>query len=159
MAIMVDNSLPTASNLPTDPSLNMVNNSHSMAKTRTDRRGMSPVQPSHLTHPELTISRSYDQSAPGGAQEGDRGLGGAVAGGLAGGFAGHKANHGFLGTIGGAIMGSVAEDAMKKRHHNKEQRQESPYGQPGYGQQGYPPSSHGSSSGGMMDQLGNFFKK
>lgn len=170
-ATMVDNSLLTVAttNLPTDLTNNMVVTSmasHSMAKTHPDRGGMSPVQPSHLSHTKLTMHRSYDQSGPGGAQEGERGLGGAVAGGLAGGFAGHKADHGFLGTIGGAIVGSIAEDAMKK-HHNKDKEQENPYGQQGYGQggygqqgygQGYPPSNQGG-SGGMMDKLGNFFQK
>lgn len=91
--------------------------------------------------------------APEQAQEGERGLAGALAGGAAGGFAGHKANHGFLGTIGGAIMGSIAEDALKK---NKK-RDHSP--QPGYGgSYGGPPQSHGGNSD-VMGSLGNFFKK
>lgn len=78
---------------------------------------------------------------------------------MAGGFAGHKADHGFLGTIGGAIMGSIAEDAVKKHRHKDEQEGYPPQGgYGGYGQQGgYPPSQGG--SGSMMDNIGNFFKK
>lgn len=106
----------------------------------------------------LTIvsNRSHEQ-APDGAQDGERGLAGALAGGAAGGFAGHKANHGFLGTIGGAIMGSIAEDAIKK-HKNKDEQPhpQHPQHPQGYG---YPPSQQGGSSHGMMDHLGNFFKK
>jgi len=45
----------------------------------------------------------------------DRGLMGAIGGGLGGAFLGKKANHGFLGTVGGAILGSVTEDLFKKK--------------------------------------------
>lgn len=50
---------------------------------------------------------------------------GALAGGAAGGFAGHKMNHGFLGTVGGAIAGSMLEDKFKKdkKHHKKEKKE------------------------------------
>jgi len=53
-------------------------------------------------------------------------------GGAAGLFAGHKVNHGILGTVGGAIAGSLLEDQVKKheshglgdgllgRHHERE---------------------------------------
>lgn len=96
------------------------------------------------------------QGAPGEAQDGERGIAGALAGGAAGGFAGHKVNHGFLGTIGGAIIGSIAEDAVKK--HRKDDQSPPQYGAPPPGSQyGGPPSNSG--SGGMMDQLGGFFKK
>lgn len=91
---------------------------------------------------------AQQQGAPGEAQEGERGLMGALAGGVAGGYGGHKVNHGFLGTIGGAIMGSLAEDAVKKhRKHEDGPPQGSQYGGP-------PPSQ-----GGPMDQLGGFFKR
>jgi outer membrane lipoprotein SlyB len=55
--------------------------------------------------------------------ESDRGLMGALAGGAAGAFGGHKVGHGFLGTIGGAILGSLTEDFVKdkKQHHNSGQ--------------------------------------
>lgn len=111
------------------------------------------VTSSHASHHVLTDHSGYEQQqgAPGEAQEGERGLAGALAGGAAGGFAGHKANHGFLGTIGGAIIGSIAEDAMKK-HKNHDQGP----GGPSPGPYGGPPSNQGS---GMMDQLGGFFKK
>lgn len=103
----------------------------------------------------LTFNSYGDQQqgGPGEAQEGERGLAGALAGGAAGGFAGHKANHGFLGTVGGAIMGSIAEDAYKKHR----QSNQSPPGGPG-GPYGGPPSQSGSNNS-MMDQLGGFFKK
>ncbi|PWY77005.1 CNVH-domain-containing protein [Aspergillus heteromorphus CBS 117.55] len=57
---------------------------------------------------------------PAEAAEHEKGLMGALAGGAAGGFAGHKVNHGILGTIGGAMMGSVAEDGIKKHKEKKE---------------------------------------
>jgi hypothetical protein len=59
-----------------------------------------------------------------GTDEKDRGFLGAVAGGAAGAYGGHKVNHGFLGTIGGAITGSVAQDAMKKHKEKKEKEEE-----------------------------------
>lgn len=40
---------------------------------------------------------------------------GALAGGAAGAYGGHQVNHGFLGGIGGAVAGSVLEDAYKKK--------------------------------------------
>lgn len=50
---------------------------------------------------------------------------GALGGAAAGGFAGHKVNHGFLGTVGGAIAGSVLEDKFKdkKKKDKKEKKQ------------------------------------
>jgi hypothetical protein len=48
---------------------------------------------------------------------------GALAGGAAGSFAGHKANHGFLGTIGGAVAGSMLEDAYKDKKHKKPKKE------------------------------------
>lgn len=139
-----------------------------MAKTPT-ATGTSPVR-IIPTRKLTTCTRSSGQGGPDDAQGGERGLGGALAGGVAGGYAGHKADHGILGTIGGAIMGHLTEDAVKK-HRNKDKDEHQGYGQSGYGQQGYgqsgygqgyPPSHHGSSGssgGGMMDQLGNFLKK
>ncbi|KIX08345.1 uncharacterized protein Z518_03001 [Rhinocladiella mackenziei CBS 650.93] len=61
---------------------------------------------------------NYDPNAPP-MTESDRGLLGAIGGGVGGHFLGKKAHHGFLGTIGGAILGSVAEDLLKdkKKHH------------------------------------------
>lgn len=47
--------------------------------------------------------------------ESDRGLLGALGGGFAGHHFGKKQDHGFLGTVGGAILGSFAEDFMKKK--------------------------------------------
>ncbi|PWY78020.1 glutamine-serine-proline rich protein [Aspergillus sclerotioniger CBS 115572] len=67
---------------------------------------------------------SPESTDPAAAGEGDKGLMGALAGGAAGGFAGHKVNHGILGTIGGAMMGSVAEDGFKKHKEKKEREEE-----------------------------------
>lgn len=53
--------------------------------------------------------------------ESDRGLLGAAGGAFGGHFLGKQAGHGFLGTIGGALLGSVAEDFLKdkkKSHHS-----------------------------------------
>lgn len=49
---------------------------------------------------------------------------GALAGGAAGGFAGHKMNHGFLGTVGGAIAGSMLEDGMTKDKKHKKHKKD-----------------------------------
>ena len=84
-----------------------------------------------------TRINSQDQGAPGGAQEGERGIGGALAGAASGGFLGSKANHGILGAIGGAIAGHFAEEKLKKH---------------GDGHHG---SGHGGSNGG--NPLGSMF--
>lgn len=62
---------------------------------------------------------NYDPSAPP-MPESDRGLLGAIGGGVGGHFMGKKAGHGFLGTVGGAILGSLTEDFAKdkKKHHH-----------------------------------------
>jgi hypothetical protein len=61
---------------------------------------------------------NYDANAPP-MNETDRGLLGAAGGAFGGHFLGKKAGHGFLGTLGGALLGSVAEDYLKdkKKHH------------------------------------------
>jgi hypothetical protein len=66
---------------------------------------------------------NYDPNAPP-MTETDRGLLGAIGGGVAGHFGGKKVGHGFLGTIGGAIIGSMTEDyakKQKKKHHHSGQ--------------------------------------
>ncbi|EXJ78538.1 hypothetical protein A1O1_08939 [Capronia coronata CBS 617.96] len=62
---------------------------------------------------------NYDPNAPP-MTETDRGLLGAIGGGFGGHMLGKKANHGFLGTVGGAILGSITEDFLKdkKKKHN-----------------------------------------
>jgi len=63
---------------------------------------------------------NYDPNAPP-MTESDRGLLGAIGGGVGGHFLGKKAGHGFLGTIGGALLGSITEDYAKdkkKKHHH-----------------------------------------
>jgi len=47
--------------------------------------------------------------------EGDRGIIGAIGGGLTGGYVGKQTCHAFLGTVGGAIIGSLTEDWAKKK--------------------------------------------
>lgn len=49
---------------------------------------------------------------------------GALAGGAAGGFAGHKMNHGILGTLGGAVAGSMLEDKFKDSKKSKKAKKE-----------------------------------
>lgn len=49
---------------------------------------------------------------------------GALAGGAAGGFAGHKMHHGIIGTIGGAVAGSMLEDKFKKDKKDKKHKKE-----------------------------------
>lgn len=167
---MASNTVAHLSTTTRASSTAMARTTPSMVKAKakiTTAKGMLHFRPHFLLHhiipvhnTDTSLCSGYEQQGgPDGAQEGERGLAGALAGGAAGGFAGHKANHGFLGTIGGAIMGSIAEDAIKKHRNNN--RDENPNGPPppgyggGYG--GPPPSNSGSS--GMMDQLGGFFKK
>jgi hypothetical protein len=59
--------------------------------------------------------------APGGAEDGERGLMGALSGGAAGAFGGHKLGHGFIGAIAGAVLGSAAEDKLKDKHNKHNQ--------------------------------------
>lgn len=82
---------------------------------------------------------------------------GALGGAAAGGYTGHKANHGFLGTIGGALVGHLAEEAIKK--HGKKSNSPPPNGSydGNNSQYGAPPSN--GSNNNMMDQLSGFFKK
>ncbi|KAK5119202.1 hypothetical protein LTR85_007816 [Meristemomyces frigidus] len=73
---------------------------------------------SHFEQPHGAVDPATSQALPTGAvDEGDRGLMGALAGGAAGAYGGHKVNHGFIGGIGGAVAGSMLEDAYK--NHNK----------------------------------------
>ena len=68
---------------------------------------------------------------------------------------GHQANHGILGTIGGAIIGSIAEDKLKKRKEEKKQEE-----QYGHGHSHHHHSQYdGSSSGSTLGQLGSMFGK
>ena len=62
--------------------------------------------------------------------ESDRGLLGAIGGGFGGHFLGKKANHGFLGTVGGAILGSLTEDYAKSK---KKKQQGGSYGGSSWG--------------------------
>ena len=91
--------------------------------------------------------------------EGDRGLLGAAAGGAAGAFGGHKVGHGFLGTIGGAILGSLTEDYAKKgkkNKHGKHNKQSSH----GYRDNGSNASSNNAyASGGIGSVASSFFNK
>lgn len=86
----------------------------------------------------------YGATDPAAAQDGERGLMGALAGGAAGRFGGKKAGHGLIGTLAGAFIGSKLEDKLKYGKKNDQHSQSgysshgsSSYGQGGYGQQGY----------------------
>jgi hypothetical protein len=72
---------------------------------------------------------NFDPNAPP-MTESDRGLLGAIGGGVGGHFLGKKAGHGFLGTVGGAILGSITEDYAKdkKKHHHKHHSNQSSWG-------------------------------
>jgi hypothetical protein len=53
--------------------------------------------------------------APGGAAEGDRGLGSTLIGGAGGAFLGNKLGGGALGTIGGLIAGAVGANVLSDK--------------------------------------------
>lgn len=77
----------------------------------------------HYDQPHGPIEPVAGQAVQQGAvDEGDRGIMGALAGGAAGAYGGHKVNHGFIGGIGGAVAGSMLEDAYKK--HNKSEKKQ-----------------------------------
>ncbi|PPJ52562.1 hypothetical protein CBER1_11023 [Cercospora berteroae] len=80
---------------------------------------------------------------PPGASEQDRGLVGALAGGAAGAYGGHKMNHGVIGTIGGAVAGSMLEDAYKKKGKKDKKYKEH---KPHHSRRGSSSSSSSSSS-------------
>lgn len=69
---------------------------------------------STVEDPLLTSSRQQDYSGEPPA-EGERGILGALGGGVSGGYIGKQTCHGFLGTVGGAIVGSLTEDWAKKK--------------------------------------------
>jgi len=87
--------------------------------------GQYPDASQHQFSPQSTDPNApnYDPNAPP-MNETDRGLLGAIGGGFGGHFMGKKAGHGFLGTVGGAILGSLAEDFVKdkkkKPHHSSQ---------------------------------------
>ncbi|KAI9696744.1 MAG: hypothetical protein M1836_005106 [Candelina mexicana] len=60
--------------------------------------------------------RGHSGGPPGGAGEGERGLGATLVGAAGGGFLGHELGGGALGTIGGAIAGVVGANALEKKH-------------------------------------------
>jgi len=86
----------------------------------------------HQFSPQSTDPNApnYDPKAPP-MTDGERGLLGAIGGGVGGHFLGKKANHGFLGTIGGAILGSLTEDFAKdkkKKHKHSSHHSQSSWG-------------------------------
>ncbi|KAK0273661.1 hypothetical protein LTR35_012098 [Friedmanniomyces endolithicus] len=89
---------------------------------------------SHFDQPYGPVDPTSSQSLPPSA-EGDRGVLGALAGGAVGAYGGHQVHHSFLGGIGGAVAGSMLEDAYKK--HNKPDKKDNRRGSH---------CSHGSSS-------------
>lgn len=82
---------------------------------------------------ELMIQSHSENKIDNNPGDSERGLAGALTGGLAGGFTGHKLNHGFLGSVGGAIIGSLIEYQLKKSggrdHHQQQQQQQQLTGQ------------------------------
>ncbi|EEP77126.1 conserved hypothetical protein [Uncinocarpus reesii 1704] len=113
--------------------------------------GQYPQDQGHQQGYPQQYGQQPDQQggAPGGAQDGERGLGGAITGGIAGGYAGSKANHGFIGTIAGAVIGSLAEDKLKKHKHSGS----------GHGHGHGHGSSGGSQFSGAASSLGSLFGK
>ncbi|KAI6794494.1 hypothetical protein KC363_g7352 [Hortaea werneckii] len=97
---------------------------------------------SHYEQPYGPVDPSSSQPA---AE--DRGVMGALAGGAAGAYGGHKMKHGFLGGIGGAVAGSMLEDAYKKKSKKdkKEKKQK-------FGRRGSSSSSSSSSSDSSDDE-------
>ena len=77
---------------------------------------------SHYEQPHGPIDPNQPYPPPGaGGAEGERGLMGALAGGAAGAYGGHKMGHGIIGGLGGAVAGSMLQDAAEK-HHKKDKK-------------------------------------
>ncbi|PYH44337.1 uncharacterized protein BP01DRAFT_392583 [Aspergillus saccharolyticus JOP 1030-1] len=64
------------------------------------------------SYPSAEAEADHDAAA--GAPGTERGLAGALLGGTTGYYLGHKRSHGFLGAVGGALLGSFMEDRLKK---------------------------------------------
>ncbi|KAF1992219.1 hypothetical protein K402DRAFT_1293 [Aulographum hederae CBS 113979] len=95
-----------------------------------EQRGHSPYpppvpygqHPSPGPHGEPQGYPTHDQQyngPPGGAAEGDRGLGATLLGGAAGGFAGHKMGGGTLATLGSAVVGAWGANKLEDKHEKK----------------------------------------
>jgi hypothetical protein len=102
--------------------------SHQYPQQGAYNQNPPPADPNNPYPQHQQQPGQYGATDPAGAQEGDRGLMGAVAGGLGGHYLGGKAGHGIIGTLAGAFMGSKLEDKYKESHHHGQQ------GQGGYGQ-------------------------
>ncbi|KAL2005477.1 hypothetical protein VTN00DRAFT_2688 [Thermoascus crustaceus] len=108
-----------------------------------DTRGYSPSPNPHQQYPHDPNNPHHQPQGPYGegaapadpnAAEGERGLGSSLLGAAAGGYLGHKKNHGFLGAVGGAILGNVIGDKIKDRkHHGHHSSGHSSYGGSSYG--------------------------
>lgn len=112
---------------------------------------------SHYEQPHGALPPSVDPTTgqplpPSAEAEADRGIMGALAGGAAGAYGGHKVNHGFLGTIGGAVAGSMLEDAYKK--HNRRNSGSSSHSNNNYDHNNKQAYNQGSGGNGVM--AGNF---
>jgi hypothetical protein len=64
--------------------------------------------------PTDLFSASQQVQGPDAAQGGERGVLGALGGSAAGAYIGKKTCHGFLGAVGGAIVGSLTEEYVKR---------------------------------------------
>ncbi|KAJ0418252.1 CVNH domain-containing protein [Aspergillus carlsbadensis] len=86
----------------------------------TEQQSYDPPQPGYSPATAATPDRPANPTDP--ADPNDRGVLGAITGGAAGAYAGHKAHHGVLGTLGGALVGSLTEDAIKNKTSEKKER-------------------------------------
>lgn len=69
-----------------------------------------------------TVYEPQSNSTTNGDAEGERGLLGGIAGAVAGGTTGNKLCHGkgFLGALGGGLVGSIVEDVIKKKRSKQD---------------------------------------
>ncbi|KAE8375201.1 hypothetical protein BDV26DRAFT_268257 [Aspergillus bertholletiae] len=67
------------------------------------------------SHPQTANSGSDHEGT-------DRNLAGALAGGAGGYYLGHQSNHGFLGAVGGALLGNFVGDKMENKSEDDEHR-------------------------------------
>ncbi|OOG00928.1 hypothetical protein ASPCADRAFT_125935 [Aspergillus carbonarius ITEM 5010] len=82
------------------------------------RRGIEPEAAENSDHQK---GEGETEGEGEGEGEGERSLGGAVLGGATGYYLGHKKDHGFLGAVGGALLGNFIGDKLKdKKDKEKE---------------------------------------
>ncbi|PYH99342.1 hypothetical protein BO71DRAFT_479589 [Aspergillus ellipticus CBS 707.79] len=99
-----------------EPPVRLGSNAEYYNQTATPEQAQSqPPQPDSLA------TRQNDTEPGAEDAEGQRSLGGTLLGGATGYYLGHKKDHGFLGAVGGALLGNFVGDKLKGGKEEEEQ--------------------------------------